>query len=438
MKIYIDTLGCPKNINDSQQAAGALEAAGHVMVDGPTGADVVMVNTCGFINDAKKESIDRIFQMAREKDPGAKLIVSGCLSQRYGKELYEEIPEADLFVGVNEYDRLPVLLADLETSGQRTFAASPAREKTLTMPTRKLPSHPYTATIKIAEGCNNACTYCSIPAIRGPFRSKTKEDVLAEAQALAQAGCVELTLIAQDTACYGLDLYGHYALPELLRSLCQVEGIRWIRLLYCYDDKITDELIATMAAEEKICHYIDIPIQHADDQVLREMNRNATRDSLEQTIRRLRAAMPDIHIRTTLIVGFPGETEAAYESLVDFVETERFERLGVFAYSQEENTPAGRRTDQIDEAVKEQRLDGIMRRQMDISLAHNQKKVGQVLEVIVDGVEPDGSYVGRTRYDAPEIDNGVLFTSAKKHLPGDLVQVRILAGFDYDMQGEEV
>lgn len=438
MKIYIDTLGCPKNINDSQQAAGALEAAGHVMVDGPTGADVVMVNTCGFINDAKKESIDRIFQMAREKDPGAKLIVSGCLSQRYGKELYEEIPEADLIVGVNEYDRLPVLLADLETSGQRTFAASPAREKTLTMPTRKLPSHPYTATIKIAEGCNNACTYCSIPAIRGPFRSKTKEDVLAEAQALAQAGCVELTLIAQDTACYGLDLYGHYALPELLRSLCQVEGIRWIRLLYCYDDKITDELIATMAAEEKICHYIDIPIQHADDQVLREMNRNATRDSLEQTIRRLRAAMPDIHIRTTLIVGFPGETEAAYESLVDFVETERFERLGVFAYSQEENTPAGRRTDQIDEAVKEQRLDGIMRRQMDISLAHNQKKVGQVLEVIVDGVEPDGSYVGRTRYDAPEIDNGVLFTSAKKHLPGDLVQVRILAGFDYDMQGEEV
>lgn len=432
MKIFIETLGCPKNFNDSEVAAGILEENNHIIVNAPEEADVILVNTCGFINDAKTESIERIFDMAQYKEEGKKLIVSGCLSKRYGAELYEEMPEVDLFIGVDEYEKLPELLSELDT---RKVDVSGCPGVVLKSQPRKLPEHPYSATIKIAEGCNNICAYCIIPKIRGKYRSKREEDILREAQELADAGCKELILIAQDVTYYGKDLYGEYRLAKLLKKLCRIEGIRWIRLMYCYEDRITDELIEVMAEEEKICNYLDIPIQHASDRVLRAMNRRSTAASIDDTLRRLTAAIPDIHVRTTLIVGFPGETEEDFEQLVEFVEREKFARLGVFTYSQEENTAAGEMENQIDEELKDERLDAIMRRQIDISLAWNREKVGKIFEVLVEERDEDGSYIGRTRYDAPEIDNSVIFTSEQELSAGDIVNVKITDAFDYDLVG---
>lgn len=435
MKVYIETLGCPKNFNDSQVAAGILEKNNHIMVESPEESDVIIVNTCGFINDAKTESIDRIFDMAQFKENGRKLIVSGCLSQRYADELFEEMPEVDAFIGVNEYEHLPQLLENLKG---RQIVRNGCNLDTLERSVRKLDENPYTATIKIAEGCNNICAYCIIPKIRGKYRSKREEDIIEEAEELAAAGCKELILIAQDVTYYGKDLYGEYRLAKLLRQLCRIEGIVWIRLMYCYEDRITDELIETITSEEKVCNYLDIPIQHASDNVLKAMNRRSTAASIDQTVKKLKSSIPDIHIRTTLIVGFPGETEADYEKLIDFVERERFARLGVFAYSQEENTIAGEMKNQIDEEIKEQRLDGIMRRQLDISLELNREKIGSTLEVLVEEEDEDGSYIGRSRYDAPEIDNAVIFTSDREHKPGDIVKVLIDDAFDYDLVGREV
>lgn len=435
MKVYIETLGCPKNFNDSQVAAGILEENNHIVVKSPEEADAIIVNTCGFINDAKTESIERIFDMVQFKEDGRKLIVSGCLSQRYADELFEEIPEVDAFIGVNEYEQLPQILDDLK---ERRIIRNDCDLDVLASSVRKLEENPYTATIKIAEGCNNICAYCIIPKIRGKYRSKREEDIIREAEELAASGCKELILIAQDVTYYGKDLYGEYRLAKLLRKLCKIEGIAWIRLMYCYEDRITDELIETIATEEKICNYLDIPIQHASDNVLKAMNRRSTAASIDQTVKRLKAAIPDIHIRTTLIVGFPGETEEDYAQLIDFVERERFARLGVFAYSQEENTPAGEMDHQIEEEVKEQRLDGIMRRQLDISLALNREKIGSTLEVLVEEEDETGSYIGRSRYDAPEIDNSVIFTSDRKHKSGDIVNVLIDDAFDYDLVGREV
>ena len=394
-----------------------------------------MVNTCGFINDAKKESIDKIFEMSAYKHAGKKLVVSGCLSERYSKELFDEMPEVDCFIGVNEYEQLPEIFRNLD---MRKNLVGGCIGDTLPRMQRKLDDNPFTSTLKIAEGCDNFCAYCVIPSIRGGFRSKRMEDVLAEAEELAAAGCKELILIAQDVTNYGIDLYGAYKLPELLRQLCRIEGIVWIRLMYCYEDRITDELIAVMATEPKICHYIDIPIQHAADTVLTAMNRRSTGASIRTTIRKLREAIPDMHIRTTLIVGFPGETEDDFEALLDFVETMRFERLGVFAYSREEGTPAGEMENQIDEAVKEARLDAIMRRQLEISLAVNEAKIGKTFTVLVEERDADGSYIGRTAYDAPEIDDSVLFTSKRALKAGDFVQVQINDAFDYDLIGVEV
>lgn len=439
MKIYIETLGCPKNFNDSQVAAGILEDENHIIVNNPEEADIIMVNTCGFINDAKTESIEKILEMAEYKEGGKKLVVSGCLSQRYGEELYKEMPEVDLFVGVNEYEKLPALFENLsESFSERAVVCGGSVSDVLEPQRRKLSDNPYTATIKIAEGCNNICAYCIIPKIRGKYRSKREEDILKEADQLAAAGCRELILIAQDVTYYGMDLYGELRLAKLLRKLCRVEGIRWIRLMYCYEDRITDELIQVMAEEEKICNYLDIPIQHGSDSVLRAMNRRSTSASIANTLNRLRAAIPDIHIRTTLIVGFPGETEEDYDTLVDFIEREKFERLGVFAYSQEENTPAGEMEQQIAEDIKAERLDGIMRRQIEISLEKNQEKIGKTLEVLVEEMEDPGSFIGRTRYDAPEIDNAVIFTSSRALAAGDIVKVLIQDAFDYDLVGTEV
>lgn len=435
MKVYIDTLGCPKNFNDSEVASGILENNNHVIVNQPDEADAIIVNTCGFINDAKTESISRIFEMAEYKKDGKKLIVSGCLSERYSEELFEEMPEVDVFLGVNEYEKLPEILDNLN---DRRVLKTGCYSEVLQSAPRKLEDNPYTATIKIAEGCNNVCAYCVIPQIRGKFRSKREEDIIREAEELAAAGCKELILIAQDVTYYGKDLYGELRLAKLLKKLCKVDGIHWIRLMYCYEDRITDELIQVMAEEDKICKYIDIPIQHASDNVLRAMNRRSTSESIRKTVEKLKNAIPDIHIRTTLIVGFPGETEEDYDKLVDFVEAERFARLGVFSYSQEENTKAGEMENQIDAEIKEERQDGIMRRQLDISLESNREKIGRTLEVLIDEIDEDGSYIGRTMFDAPEIDNSVIFTSDKEHCAGEFAWVAITDAFDYDLVGREV
>ncbi|MBQ7245779.1 MAG: 30S ribosomal protein S12 methylthiotransferase RimO [Firmicutes bacterium] len=444
-KYHISTLGCPKNQNDSQFAMGVLDDAGFIEVESPEDADFIIVNTCGFIEDAKKESISKIFEMAELKRSDAKLVVSGCLAQRYAEELAEEMTEADLFVGVNEYAKLPEILlsigndeskAESENHTKKIFV-DPCDLNYLESTIRKIGENPYTETIKIAEGCNNRCTYCVIPAIRGNYRSKRMEDILKEAKSLSEKGCKEIVLIAQDVTYYGRDIYGEYKLPELLTKLEEIPGIEWIRLLYCYDDRITDELISVIKNSKKVCHYIDIPLQHASNKVLYEMNRKSTNESIREVIGKLRREIPDIAIRTTFIVGFPGETEEDYEDLVNLVEDIRFDRLGVFAYSREEETPAGEREDQVEADIKERRLDGIMTRQMDISLELNKEKIGKVFKVLVDESQDDGSYIGRTVYDAPEIDNGVIFTSERELKSGDMVDVIVVDAFDYDLVGEE-
>ena len=435
MKVFIDTLGCPKNFNDTQTAKGFLEGAGYETVQDPENADAIIINTCGFINDAKKESIERIFDYCAYKEAGKKIIVSGCLSQRYGNELFEEMPEVDCFLGVNEYERLPEILKTLDS---RSKHITNSYADVLPRMCRKLDDNCFSSTVKIAEGCNNRCAYCVIPSIRGGYRSKTIEDILEETKQLAAAGCKELILIAQDVTNYGVDLYGEYMLPELLKKLCQIDGIEWIRLMYCYEDRITDELIEVMAEEPKICKYIDIPIQHSSDDVLKAMLRRSTEESIRNTIARLKARIPDIHIRTTLIVGFPGETDEDYEKLLEFVEEMRFARLGVFAYSQEENTVAGEMQDQVDEEIKEERLTGIMRAQLEISLESNKENIGKTFKVFVEERDEDGSYIGRTEFDAPEIDNSVLFTSHRQLNAGDFVDVLIEDAFDYDLVGTEV
>lgn len=445
MKIHIETLGCPKNDNDSQLFGGRLAQSGHEIIHNAQKADAIIVNTCGFINDAKKESIATILEMARTKRPDAILVVSGCLTQRYGDELYQEIPEADIILGVNDYDKLPTLLSAFQAGRRQKYLSQTPNPDDWHF--RRIDGELYRATLKIAEGCDNCCTYCVIPQIRGGYRSRKKEDLLEEATWLAQSGCRELILIAQDVTAYGLDLYGKFVLPELLTELCKIEGIQWIRLMYCYEDRITDELIEVMSNEPKICHYIDTPLQHFSLPVLQAMKRRSTPESILATIHRLRQAMPDIHIRTTFITGFPGESEEDYEKLLELVTTARFERLGVFAYSKEEGTPAGTMKNQIPQRIKDQRREGILLRQIEISREMNENKIGQRLEVIIDEPgEPstgdaDGgryTYYGRTRYDAPEIDHTVLVETPHQHQPGDLIFVDITDGFDYDLVGLEV
>lgn len=438
MKVYFNTLGCPKNINDSEIAMGNLEEKGFTIVDSPDEANAIIVNTCGFIEDAKKESIDEIFNMADYKGKNKKLVISGCLVQRYADELYKEIPEANGFIGVNDYDKLPKLLEELEKSNERFLENSSCDLSEGEVKIRHLTENPYTSYLKIAEGCDNICSYCIIPEIRGPYRSRTIKNVIEEAEMLSKSGCKELILIAQDLTYYGIDNYGKPMLSTLLRKLCKVEGIEWIRLLYCYEERIDDELIRTIASEDKICNYIDIPIQHASDKILDNMNRATTNESLYRTLSKLRSQIPDIHIRTTLIVGFPGETEEDFNILSDFVSDQKFSRLGVFTYSREEGTAAATMDNQIPEDIKQERLDCIMMKQMEISLEGNRKKIGKTLDVIVDSMEEEGVYSGRTRYDAPEIDNSVVFTSNSVHKPGDIVPVEILEAYDYDLEGREV
>lgn len=433
MRIYFKTLGCEKNTVDSEGAAGLLIANGHSIVSEIEKADVIIVNTCGFINDAKQESIDTILALAAIKKDSQKLFVSGCLSQRYGEELIALLPEVDVFLGVNDYMKLPHIISK-KSFENKVYASEESKEYEEIGP-RTHRKSAFSAPIKIAEGCNNLCSYCSIPFIRGKYRSRKPKDILAEAEALAKDGCKELVVIAQDVTAYGQDFPGDGHLPSLLHDLCTVKGIHWIRLMYCYEDRITDTLIETIRTEEKICNYIDIPIQHSSDVVLKAMNRHSTEASIKLTIKKLRKAIPDITIRTTLIAGFPGETKEDFSHLLQFVKDMEFERLGVFTYSKEEGTVAEKMPVQIRKDTKEKRKDALMSTQREISLHKNQSLVGKTIEVLVEEIDEDGSYVGRSYMDAPEIDNSVLFTSETPLTPGEFVCVYINDAYDYDLVG---
>ena len=446
--IYIDTLGCAKNEYDSQMLAAALVERGCSIVFDPEDADIMIVNTCGFIEDAKKESIARIFELAEEKGRGMKLVVTGCLSERYHSELAEEMPEVDMFFGVNDYDRLPdILTGDREEAADKAAAPEVAARSSdmvgdvlddLRYRKRDFDEGAYTGYLKIAEGCNNACSFCAIPSIRGHYRSKRIEDCVREAQDMADAGIRELILIAQDTSQYGRDLYGKLCLPELLKKLCAIDGIEWIRLMYVYDNGITDELVETIANEPKICKYIDMPIQHVSDNVLHRMRRQSTGASIRAAITMLRERIPEVHIRTTLLVGFPGETEEDMDELLGFIDTMKIDRLGAFAFSDEEGTPSYELDGKLDEETKQARRNAVMEHQLRVSEELNGKKIGKVYEVIVDEMIDEDVYSGRTRYDSPEIDCNVAFRSTRDLYPGDIVNVRIDNAYEYDLEGEEV
>ena len=474
-RVFIDTLGCAKNEYDSQVLAASLIERGCVITDDANDADILIVNTCGFINDAKKESIERILDLSDEYAGRKKLVVTGCLSERYHKELAEEIPEVDMFFGVNDYDRLPDLLLEEETA-KGDVIGDMMRDRvgdSLDMlPYRKrdyrkseFKDDEHYGYLKIAEGCNNACSFCAIPLIRGPYRSKKIEDCVKEAEDMAAAGVKELILIAQDSSQYGRDLYGELKLPELLRQLCKVEGIEWIRLMYVYDNSITDELIETIASEDKICKYIDMPIQHISDNVLHRMRRQSTGGSIKAVISKLRDRVPDVHIRTTLLVGFPGETEEDIDQLLDFIDTADIDRLGAFAFSDEEGTPSFKLDGKVGDEEAAARRDLVMKHQLAVSERLNEAKIGKVYEVMIDGccqldADPEeifGSdpipegfdsfgegktlniYEGRTRYDAPEIDCSVtVFSNSEDLDPGTIVKVKITNAYEYDLEGWQV
>ncbi len=438
-KVGMVSLGCPKNQVDAEMMLARLEDAGFVIVDDPYDAELVIVNTCGFIEDAKREAIDSILEMAQLKEDGElkALVVTGCLAQRYQQEVLEEIPEIDALIGIGaNSDIAKVCEAALEGAAQSSF---PPREAMPLEGRRILTTPPYWAYLKIADGCSNCCSYCAIPGIRGPFRSRRMESIVEEAQTLASSGVKELILVAQDTTRYGEDLYGALMLPELLTRLCGVAGIEWIRLLYCYPDRITDELLETIAREPKVLHYLDIPLQHCDARILQRMNRSGSRESLAALIAKIRAQIPDIVLRTTVMTGFPGEDEAAFTELAEFVKEQRFDRLGCFAYSQEEGTAAAAFPDQVDEEVKQHRTELILQDQYDIVEANNRARIGKTFRAVVEDYDAyTDSYTGRTWMDAPEIDGTVRFTCGYPLEDGDFVDVEIFDVSDYDLIGEVV
>lgn len=442
-KIYIDTLGCAKNEYDSQMLAASLIDRGCGITYDADEADILIINTCGFIEAAKRESIERIIDLADEYGKRKKIVVTGCLSERYHDELAKEMPEVDLFFGVNDYDDLPgILLGDTKEgeSDARDLVGKGLDD--LRYRKRLYEEGRHYGYLKIAEGCNNACSFCAIPLIRGPFRSKSIEDCVHEAEDMAKAGIKELILIAQDTSQYGIDFYGEVRLPELLRKLCAIEGIEWIRLMYVYDNGITDELIETIASEAKICNYIDMPIQHVSDKVLKLMRRQSSSDSIKDVIAKLRERIEDVHIRTTLLVGSPGEGEEDMDELIDFIDNYDIDRLGAFAYSDEESTPAYDMLGKVAEDIAEARRDRVMEHQLTISEKLNLRKVGRIYDVMIDEIVETGEdniYEGRTRYDAPEIDCSVTFRSDRgDHMPGDVVRVKITDAYEYDLDGVEV
>ena len=438
-KIGMVSLGCPKNQVDAEIMLAKLEDAGFLLADDPYDADLVIVNTCGFIEDAKREAIDSILEMAELKKDGTlkSLVVTGCLAQRYQQEVLDEIPEIDALIGIGANNDIVKVCEDaLEGAAQPSF---PPREHMPLEGRRILTTPAHWAYLKIADGCSNCCTYCAIPGIRGPFRSREIDSIVEEARELADSGVKELILIAQDTTRYGEDLYGSLMLPTLLDRLCEIEGIEWLRLLYCYPDRITDELLDTMARQPKVLHYLDIPLQHCDAQILKRMNRTGSRESLTALIAKIRERIPDIVLRTTVMTGFPGEDEAAFTSLAEFAKEIRFDRLGCFAYSQEEGTAAAALPDQVDEEIKKHRAELILQDQYDIVEANNRARIGKTYRAVVEDYDAyTDSYTGRTWMDAPEIDGTVRFTCGYALDDGDFVDVEIFDVSDYDLIGEVV
>ena len=451
------SLGCDKNLVDSEKMLGLLNEAGYRVAQEESEADAIVVNTCCFIHDAKEESVETILEMAEWKKKGRlkALIVTGCMAQRYQDEIQQEIPEVDAVIGTTGYTEIvPILdeiLAEAEAS-QKEAAVEEPKEKSFVnccpsidlLPAsladkRVVTTGGYTAYLKIAEGCNKRCTYCIIPYIRGHYRSFPMEDLLEEARKLAEGGVKELILIAQETTVYGMDCYGRKALPELLTKLCEIEGIEWIRILYCYPEEITDELIDVMKKEKKICHYLDIPIQHSEDTILKRMGRRTNRAELVSLVEKLRKEIPDIVLRTTLITGFPGETEEEFKNMVDFVDSMEFDRLGVFPYSAEEGTKAAEMDGQITEEVKESRRDEIMALQQEISADKAASRIDDEMSVLIEGyLYEDDIYIGRTYMDAPKVDGNVFVRAEEELISGDIVPVRITGANEYDLMGDVI
>lgn len=447
MKIGVVSLGCPKNLVDSETMLGLIHEEKYEITNDPSEAEIIIVNTCGFIESAKEESINTILQMAEYKKSGSckYIIVTGCLSQRYAEELFNELPEADAIAGVEVYDEIGSIIKRV-MKGERFIMLERSKpdiiytSKEIFLP-RILTTPSYTAYLKIAEGCDNCCSYCAIPKIRGPYRSKPMEQVLKEAKALADNGVKELIVVAQDTTRYGEDLPGgKLLLADLLKELNKIESLKWIRVMYCYPNNFTDELIETFASLDKVCKYVDLPLQHASNRLLASMNRYDTREEVETLLAKLRKRIPGIVIRTTFIVGFPGETDADFEELKEFVEQQRFENAGVFAYSQEEGTVAGAMPNQIPDEIKQERYHELMALQAQISEEIHKDTEGQTLEVLVEGIEEDGSglHYGRSYREAPDIDGLVFIENPGDIKPGCFVKVNILQGFTYESVGERI
>lgn len=437
-KVFFISLGCDKNLVDSEVMLGMLEEKGCTFTADESEADVVVINTCCFIGDAKEESINTILEMAELKKSGSieALIVTGCLAQRYQEQIRREIGEVDAVVGTTAMAELPTVLEEI-FSGQPKDHYQGLDQKPLTDRKRILTTGGHFAYLKIAEGCDKRCTYCIIPKVRGPYRSVPMDSLLREAETLASQGVKELILVAQETTVYGMDLYGHKALPELLRRLCRIEGLLWIRVMYCYPEEIDDALIQVIKEEDKICHYLDIPVQHASDAVLKRMGRRTDQRELTDIIARLRREIPDICLRTTLITGFPGETESDHEELMAFVEKTAFDRLGVFPYSQEEDTPAAEMSEQVSEEVKQERLDALMALQQEIAFAAAADMEGRIVSAMIEGkVADEDAYVARTYKDAPDVDGFLFVRTDRELMTGDFVRVRITGSNEYDLIGE--
>ena len=438
-KIGFISLGCPKNQVDSELMLDKLVKAGYEIAASAEEADAVVINTCGFIDAAKQEAIDNILEMGQLKEEGTiqKIIVTGCLAERYRDEILKEMPEVDAVMGIGANGDIVKTVE--EVFAGVTVSLYPPKKDLPLCGERLLSTPPWWAYLKIADGCSNCCTYCAIPQIRGPMRSRTIESCVEEAKTLADKGVKELIVIAQDTTRYGEDLYGEPKLAALLRELVKIEGLRWIRLLYCYPDRLTDELLETIRDNDKVLNYIDLPLQHADGRILKAMNRHGDKDTLLALIEKIRAYLPDVVIRTTFITGFPGEDEAAFETLSDFVEQAQFDRLGCFAYSREEGTAAAKMKDQVDPEIAAHRGEIIMEQQYDIFTDKQNDLIGSVQECVVDdyGDEP-GEYLGRTWMDAPEIDSAVTIISKKPLTPGDFVNVEITGTNEYDLIGEVI
>lgn len=437
MKLLFISLGCDKNLVDSEMMMGLLHDRGYEFTDNEEEADIIVINTCGFINDAKEESINTILEMAKYKENNLKaLIVAGCLVERYKNEILQELPEIDAIVGTTAFDKICDVVDDVLADKKHNELES-INKMCRPDVKRIITTGGYYSYLKIAEGCDKHCTYCSIPMIRGAYRSVPMEDLVKEAEYLAGNGVKELIIVAQEITVYGKDLYGEKKLPELLHRLCKVPGIQWIRLLYCYPEEITDELIETIRDEKKICHYIDMPIQHASDKILKAMGRRTNNAELRNIISKLRKEIPDICLRTTLITGFPGETEEDQQIVLDFIDEMEFDRLGAFTYSPEEDTKAASLDNQVDEEVKLCRKDEIMELQQEISMDKSERLVGKELEVIIEGKASDEDvYVGRSYMDAPSVDGYVFINSEEELMSGDFAKVRIVKAMEYDLIGE--